>query len=71
MAVNNNALSGSRFSNLTKFLSPCFYGCMSSEQYSSNTRAGNVSCWLLAICCSDKILKLSENGQGLYGFGQD
>jgi len=44
---------------------------MSSEQYSSNTRAGNVSCWLLAICCSDKILKLSENGQGLYGFGQD
>lgn len=50
MAVNNNALSGSRFSNLTKFLSPCFYGCMSSEQYSSNTRASNVSCWLLRVC---------------------
>jgi hypothetical protein len=44
MAVNNNALSGSRFSNLTKFLSSCFYCCMSSEQYSSNTRAGNVNC---------------------------
>lgn len=50
MAVNNNALSGSRFSNLTKFLSPCFYGCMSSEQYSSNTRASNVSYWLLGFC---------------------
>lgn len=71
MAVNNNALSGSRFSNLTKFLSPCFYGCMSSEYYSSNTRASNVSCWLLGICFWCGNLKLSVFGQALYGFGQD
>lgn len=71
MAVKNNALSGSRFSNLTNFPSSCFYGCMSSEQYSSNTRAGNISCWLLAICYVEVILKLSVFGQRLYGFGQD